>query len=156
MSKKKNTHTRLQVKANFIKVKSVTIFCVSVNFTCAYTQVCKYRYIYHSIHVEVRGQPWVLVLAFHLVWNRVSPSLFSVVYTRLAQELPRATLHFSSCFRSTEITDVSYQDQLFHGFQEPEHMPSRFHGKHFVHGAILALSYYFITRVGHNDIWLKC
>lgn len=34
--------------------------------------VCVQEYKYHSVYVEVRAQPWMLVLLFHLVWGNIS------------------------------------------------------------------------------------
>lgn len=39
---------------------------------CMWVCVCVQEYKYHSVYVEVRAQPWMLVLLFHLVWGNIS------------------------------------------------------------------------------------
>lgn len=63
---------------------------------CVHSHILMWAWTCHSTLAEVRGQPWVSILSFHLIWGTVSLSFFfhhvhqatssrnfQVMYTRL-------------------------------------------------------------------------
>lgn len=73
-----------------------------------------------SACVEVTGQPWALILAFHLVWGGIWDGTYSYECTGLAalQAVQDCPLHLPHC-RNSGIIDVNYQIQLYMGSRDP-------------------------------------
>ena len=94
--------------------------CLSFACMCVYLCMCIWVQIHSShnlIHVYFRGQLWLLVLAFYLVWNMASScSLFA--YTRLANQGASKDSLLSTPHSpgSTGITDAVFLCLALHGF----------------------------------------
>lgn len=63
-------------------------------YVCTCLRVCMQAPRHHAVCVVVRGQPWELVLFFHLVWDRV------LCYLPVSQVL---TSPLPCCYRSVRI-----------------------------------------------------
>lgn len=97
--------------------KALLLKTIFLNLVCVH--VCIQKCASHSTHVELR-QPLVLLLAFHLTWNRVS-------------------------LLSTAAPGLLAWDMLLHSaLYFSVYLNSFSHGKHFACGAIFpALKHYF-------------
>lgn len=64
----------LEAKWEFLRFSALPRIrlCVCVYDTCIYIHVCESGSAWATMHVEINGRPWVSVLAFHLLGDRVS------------------------------------------------------------------------------------
>lgn len=82
------------------------LFCLSVPMhvhMCVGLDVCP------STGVETRGQPWMPLIDFHLVWNRFSLLFFPL--PELVWSEPCSSFIFLSSGRSTRVAEA-FTDQL--------------------------------------------
>lgn len=82
------------MKAYWVCVMCVVCACVHMHMNvCVCTHTSAHLCMCHSRHAEVRWQPYVFVLTFHLVWGRQGLLLPPIVYSRVAD--PQAPRDFS-------------------------------------------------------------
>lgn len=75
---------------------------------CVY--VCEWGF---SVQMDIRRQPWVLVLASHLVWEEIFCGLCCVSQASWPLNFPEfSCLYFLSLCRNAGITDACYYTEL--------------------------------------------